>query len=596
VKPPPALFKFPVLALIITMGAIAAGIVAALFFRVGKSELGPSISHPAYVARPRGTVTFNKDIAPILYSQCAACHRPGESAPFNLITVDDARKRARQIVKVTEDRFMPPFLPEPGLLRLSNERRLTADQIGVIRQWAEEGAVEGAAADLPSPPHWAEGWQLGPPDLVVTMPESYLLGADGPDVYRNFVVPVTLAERRFIRAVEFRPGTRGLHHVFIQVDRTRTSRQMDEQDAGPGFNGMDNPITAESPSGHFLGWQPGRGPTEMPQGLPWVLDPGTDLVLQIHMQPSGKPEEVQPSIGLYFTSGAPTNTPFKLALSSYAIDIPPGATDYIVEDHFDLPVDVQLLAVLPHAHFLGKRLEGFATFPDGARLLLLRIDRWDFNWQSDYRYANPVVLPRGTRLSMRYSYDNSEGNPRNPNQPPIRVQYGLQSTDEMGEFWLQLITRTPADLDRLRASYALRVAEDSIQFSQLVLKKDPTNARAHNNLGKAMIALGRPQDGLQHFQIAARLKPDFDEARYHLGVMANMAGKTVEAEQEFVAAIKANPSHFKARNNLGLIYLEQRRFAAAKEQFKLVLQLNAEDSLARNNLELLRRTLDNSNP
>jgi tetratricopeptide (TPR) repeat protein len=534
-------------------------------------------------------VTFTRDIAPILFRECAPCHRPGEAAPFALLTYDDARKHAQQLAQVTGDRYMPPFLPEPGPVPFVNARRLTQEQIGLIAQWVADGAPEGSAADLPPQPAWTEGWQLGPPDLIVAMPTPYELAAEGPDVYRNFVLPSLVKERQFVRAVEFRSGSRAIHHVFIQTDRTRNSRRRDEQDPAVGFSGMDSPVTVESPSGHILSWQPGRGPTQMAPGLPWVLEPGTDLVLQVHLQSVGKAESVRANIGLYFTEQGPTNTPFKLALSSYAIDIPPGQADYVIEDQFTLPVDVDLLAVLPHAHYLGRRLEGRATLPDGSSQPLVIIPRWDFNWQSDFRYRQPIPLPRGTKLSMRYTYDNSAANVRNPHQPPQRVLYGLNSTDEMGELWLQVLARTPDDLGRLQGVYGRRVAEDTVTFNRFLLQREPGNARAHNQIGNALVALGRAEEGRQHFRMAVQLRPDYDEAHYHLGVMASLAGQPANAEIEFLAAIAGNPDHFKARNNLGKIYLDQQRWEEARAQFVEALRLNPGDPIATANLELVNR-------
>lgn len=590
-KTGPSSTRRAILTWLLTAGAIAAGVGGALISRKPPSPPRPAGS--PYIARPPGTVTFSKDIAPILHRECAPCHRPGEAAPFDLISYEDARKRGRQIAQVTADRYMPPFLPEPGPFPLANARFLTRDEIGLIAQWVSEGAPEGSTTDPPLKPAWTQGWQLGPPDQVLRMVQPYSLVAEGRDVYRNFVIPAPVDRPRHIRAVEFRPGTRAIHHVFIQTDRTRNSRQRDADDPGVGFDGMDSPVTVESPSGHFLSWQPGRGPTETPPGLPWTLEPGTDLVLQVHLQPIGKVETVQSSIGLYFTDQGPTNTPFKIALSSYAIDIPAGEAEYVVEDRFTLPVDVELLAVLPHAHFLGNRLEGRATLPNGTVLPLLTIPRWDFNWQSDFRYRQPVPLPRGTRLSMRFTYDNSSANVRNPHQPPQRVRYGLNSTDEMGEFWLQLLARTPEDLRLLQSAYGRRVAEDTIAFNRFLLEQNPGNARAHNHLGKAYMALGRPEEALDHFRTAARLKPDFDEARYHLGVMAAVAKNLPEAEQEFLAAIAANPAHYKARNNLGTLYLNQRRVEEARQQFEEALRLNPGDPIATSNLERVNRIRGN---
>jgi hypothetical protein len=332
--------------------------------------------------------------------------------------------------------------------------------LGLIQQWVADGAPEGDTADLPAVPLWTDGWQLGPPDLVVTMPETYTLPADGKDIYRNFVIPVASSKDRHVRALEFRADTKAIHHAFLRLDRSYQCRKMDAQDKEPGFGGMETPIGAEDMGGHFMSWQPGRGPTRIPEGLAFTLPAGADLVLQFHMQPTGKPEPIRPSIGFYFTDQAATNKPMKLSLSSFAIDIPANSSNFAIEDSYLLPVDVDLLAVLPHTHYLGKRLEGYAILPDGARQDLLLIKDWDFNWQSDYRFVHPVALPKGTRLAMRYIFDNTTNNVRNPNHPPIRVKYGLQSTDEMGELWFQVLTRNKNDFVKLEDDLTRRGLDD----------------------------------------------------------------------------------------------------------------------------------------
>lgn len=212
-----------------------------------------------YTARPRGTVTFNKDIAPIVFGHCAGCHRPGEAAPFPLLNYGDANKHAAQIAEVTQSGFMPPWLPEDGHIELQGRRRLSVEQRGLIQQWVAEGAPEGRAEELPPPPKWSEGWQLGVPDLVVTMPEAYTLPAEGRDVYRNFVLLVPTKSARQVRGIELRPSSKAVHHAFIRFDRTDECRQQDAHEPGPGFAGMTVPSSAYSPAGHFLGWQPGRG-------------------------------------------------------------------------------------------------------------------------------------------------------------------------------------------------------------------------------------------------------------------------------------------------------------------------------------------------
>ena len=208
--------------------------------------VGPVIWHPSekagaastYVPRPHGTLTFSKDVAPIVFQNCAPCHRPGQSAPFALLSYSDVNKRAKQIGEVTARRYMPPWLPEPGYGEFADVRRLTTDQLGVIQQWLAEGGIEGKPEDLPPTPKWAEGWQLGEPDLVVRLPQPYTLAAEGKDVYRNLVIPIPVPERRYVKAVEFQPGdSKVIHHAFINVDRTLESRRLAQKETPPGYPG-----------------------------------------------------------------------------------------------------------------------------------------------------------------------------------------------------------------------------------------------------------------------------------------------------------------------------------------------------------------------
>ncbi len=537
-----------------------------------------------YQPHPKGTVTFNRHIAPILFSECAGCHRPGGAGPFALLAYADVRKRARQIVKVTRSHYMPPWLPEAGHLPFADERRLSIEQLGLIEQWTSDGTPEGAAADLPARPQWAEGWELGTPDLVVTMPETYALPADGKDVYRNFIVPVPTTGHRFVRAMEFRPDSRAVHHAFIRLDRTGQARRADALEPGPGFGGMGIPSGVESPGGHFLSWQPGRRPAPVPRGLAWPLPAGTDLVVQMHLQPTGKPEPIRASIGFHFTDEVPTNTPMKIGLTSYAIDLPPGVTNQAAEDGYTLPVDVELLAVLPHTHYLGRRIEGTAALPDGTRKPLLVIPEWDFNWQSDFRYAPPVFLPKGTTVSMRFAFDNSTNNARNPHHPPQRVRFGMQSSDEMAELWLQVLARTDADLEKLMADHDRKSVRDIITYNQILLERDPLDARAHTQLAKALLSRRQREEAHAHLRRAVEIEPENDDAHYHLGVLALEGQQLVEAEQEFMVAARLNPGNAKARNNAGLACLRQGKLDEAAAHFQEALRLNPEDAFARRNL------------
>src|SRR5438094_362952 len=321
-------------------------------------------------------VSFN-DIAPIVWRRCTTCHRPGAIGPFSLATYEDVKRRATQIKIVTARRIMPPWKPEPGKGDFESERRLTDSELEQIQRWIADGAIEGDSKDLPPMPAQpaAEAWQLGTPDLVVRMPEAYTVAAGGTDVFRTFVLPIALPRARFVRALEFRPGTaRVVHHANIGVDRTRSSRQLDLKDPEPGYVGGMVP-DARYPEGQLLGWTPGQAAHPVPPGTAWRLEPGSDLVVQLHMQPTGKPETLQVSVGFYFTDEAPSRTPLGLRLGSETIDIPPGARDYVVADRYVLPVDADVLAVQPHAHNLARRMEAGATLPDGTTRSAICISR-----------------------------------------------------------------------------------------------------------------------------------------------------------------------------------------------------------------------------
>lgn len=571
------------------LGVVTVGIGASLGILAWFHGRKPAVPE-TYVSRPRGEVTFNKDIAPILFHHCAGCHRPDQSAPFSLLTYRDAKKHDRQIAEVVERRYMPPWLPERGYGEFEGERRLSEDEIETVLRWVGQGAVEGEPRDLPPVPKWEGGWQLGEPDLVVTLPQSYTLPADGKDTYRNFVVPIPMASRRYVRAMEFQPGLpRGVHHAFMRFDSTRHSRDLDGQDSEPGFPGMDTPASAFSPASQFLSWQPGKTPSFGSDGASWALETNVDLVLQLHMQSVGKPELVRPSVAFYFTDRPPNQTFFKVRLVSFAIDIPAGETNYVVQDEYMLPVDAEALGVLPHAHYLCKEMQGVATLPNGTRQPLLLIKQWDFNWQGDYQYAKPVPLPKGTRLAMRYTYDNSTGNPRNPRQPPVRVRYGLETTDEMAELWLRLRLRNGHDLTVMRQDYQVKAARENAIFYEYRLRLNPNDAKALSRLGEQMLFLGKPEEALKHLRRAVQLDDRDDEAHYFLGVLLRTRKQLAEAKAELERALQINPANYKAYGNLGVIYFQEGDLDRAESCFRSALQINPDDSLARANLADIAR-------
>jgi hypothetical protein len=377
--------------------------------------------------------TFAEQIAPLVFNNCTSCHRPGEAAPFSLLSYNDVRKHSRTMLRVMQRRYMPPWQPEPGYGEFQHERRLSDDQIALFRRWVEAGMAEGDPQKAPAPPTFSAGWSLGKPDLVVTMDRAYDVAADGPDVYRNFVFRLNLPEDKWVTAVEIRPSARAVvHHALFFTDATGSARKLEGKDGQPGFTGMSFRRT-----GGLGGWAVGATPTKLPGGLAWSLPKDADLVVQTHFHPSGKPEKEVLTLGLYFADTPPARTMVNVQLPPAfglfaGLDIPPGKADYTVKDSFTLPVDVKLVGAGAHAHLLGKSLKGWAVLPDGETKQLFWIKDWDFNWQGAYYYKEPVRLPKGTVLHGEVIWDNSADNVRNPHQPPVRVEWGEGTTDEMG--------------------------------------------------------------------------------------------------------------------------------------------------------------------
>ena len=539
-------------------------------------------------AAAQGQLTFNQDIAPIVWARCASCHRPGEIGPFSLITYDEVRRHAAQIADLTARRIMPPWKPVAGKGEFQSERRLTDRELQTLQQWLAAGAPEGDAAALPPLPNWSGGWQLGVPDLVVSMPEPYAVPADGTDVFRTFVIPIPVSGPRYVRAIEFHPGNaRVVHHANLGVDRTRSSRQLDARDPEPGYTGsMER--DADYPEGQMLGWTPGQAPHPAPDGTQWRLEPGSDLVVQLHLQPTGKAERVAVTVGFFFTDVAPTRAPIGLRLGSETIDIPPGAPDYLVFDRYRLPVDVEVLAVQPHAHNLGRRMEATADLPDGTRRWLIEIDDWDFRWQDVYRYAAPLVLPKGTTLSMRYTYDNSAGNLRNPHRPPTRVVWGQNTTDEMGDFWVQVIPRVPDDEPVLKADFRRKAhAEDLAAYTKL-LRGDPANPLRHDAVAMLYLDDGRLDEAIAEYRASLRLNDESAPTHYNLGYALSAKGRRDEAVAEFEAALRIDPDYGLAHNNLAALLQLAGRTDAALEHYERALALQPDNLEARNNLGQLR--------
>jgi Flp pilus assembly protein TadD len=586
------------------------------------ARTGTECRAPAETAAATPAITYTKDIAPILFRSCAPCHRPGEAAPFALLSYQDAKSHARLIEEVTRRRLMPPWLPAADDPKFADDLRLSDADIARLRDWAESGAAEGNAADLPAAPQFVEGWQLGKPDLIVEATKAYSLAAGGSDVYWNFVFRAPVDRPRWLKAIEIRPGDKRLvHHANVLVDRGQTVR-LREKSPGDGFGGMELTIESEvfDPDSHFLFWKPGSAPYVEPDGMAISLDANSDLVLNMHLQPSGKPETLQPTLGLYFTDKPATLHPILLQMENDgALDIPAGAKDFVVSDDFTLPVSVSLLAIYPHAHYLGKNLEAVATLPDGKTETLIHIPNWDLNWQAVYRYTEPMTLPAGTKITMRFAYDNSTDNVRNPNHPPARVVAGNRASDEMAHLWLQVLPtasasggdgsdpraliqeamarhhldRNPEDFEAHYNLAALLQARGDIagsyrQFSDAV-QLHPDDAAANNGLGAALLAAGRAPQAIPLLQRALATRPDYFDAHYNLGNALASGGDFAGALEQFRVAAKLRPDDADAEANLGSALAETGNVAEARQHFERALQLNPNHQLARENLRAIEQ-------
>jgi Flp pilus assembly protein TadD len=568
-------------------------------------------------APPSPELTFTKDIAPIFYANCVTCHRSGQPVPFALLTYADAAKHADAIADETTERHMPPWLPDEGEFPIVGVRKIRQDQIDAIRRWAKGRKLEGDPKDLPVPPVFPQGWQLGKPDAVLAMPKPYALKAGSDDVYRNVVLHTSFPTDVFVRAVEFQTNGAPIHHAVIRVDRTPASRRRDGQDGQPGFDGMAWQ-GIQDPEGHFIGWAPGRGPIEAPAGMPWRLERGADLVVELHMIPQEAPAAIQPSVALFLTTTPPVAVPVTLKMGTKQIDISAGARDYVVTDSFQLPVPFDVMSVYPHAHYLGKDMLVTAKLPGGATKTLLHIPRWSFHWQQDYRYATPIALPQGTTLTMRYTYDNSDDNTDNPHHPPVRVSVGPRSVDEMANLGLQVMPKNRADALTLIAAFEQRdkqeniavgearvretpgVAEheaflggsyvevgrfaDAVPWLESALKKDPRLASAENYLGGALYGLGRAADAIPHFRQAASLSPRDERIQFNLGNALNATGQSAAAASAFEAALAINSDFSGAHGNLGALLFAHGRQAEALKHLRRAAELAPDSAVAESDL------------
>jgi hypothetical protein len=342
---------------------------------------------------------------------------------------------------------------------------LTSHQKETLRLWGEGERAEGNPADLPPAPQFVPGWRLGKPDLVLEMSDEFVIPADGPDIFQNFVIPIDLPASKLVAATDFVPGNpRVVHHSLLFLDSNRIARKLDAKTPEPGYSSFGDP--GFMPSGSIGGWSLGKTPRRLPNGLGRDLQKGSDLVMQVHYHPSGKRETDRSKVAVYFVD-KPKNVAADIWASAFTHDIPPGEKNYRLKASYTLPNEVLMLGVVPHMHLLGRSMRAVAKLPDGSERLLIDVPHWNFNWQDDYRFARPFKLPKGTRLNVEATYDNSSDNPSNPSNPPQRVTWGEETTDEMLYCFFFVATDSPGDLMPILGDVLMR----EVMGKNLVLRK-----------------------------------------------------------------------------------------------------------------------------
>ena len=365
-----------------------------------------------------GEVTYAENVAPIVQNKCQSCHRPGEVAPFKLLTYDDVRKHAATIREVVDERRMPPWHADPRYGHFQNDRSLSAKERATLLAWIDHGTPLGDVASLPPPKEFPEGWTIGKPDVVFEMPEPFTVPSQGTVGYVHIRVPTKFKEDTWVQAAEARPGDRSVvHHIVVYVDDHNI------------LKGFTNRRGARADA-HFCGYAPGDMPSVYPLGSAKLVPAGSDFIFQLHYTPSGKIRTDRSRLGLIFAKKPAEHRAHTLGIAQERFEIPPGADNHAVRSNFTFETDSHLLSFMPHMHLRGKSFQYEATYPDGRKEVLLSVPAYDFGWQSYYVLEEPKAMPKGTRIDCLAHFDNSTGNPANPD-PEKAVRWGEQTWEEM---------------------------------------------------------------------------------------------------------------------------------------------------------------------
>jgi hypothetical protein len=395
--------------------------------------------------------TFTKDVAPILQKHCQTCHRPGEAAPFSMLTYEDTRPWAATIKMVVTQKIMPPWYADPKYGHFSNERSLSADEVRTLVAWVNGGSQKGAPEDMPPPvKEFVEGWGIPTPDVVFQLPRPFSVPAAGVIDYQYVIIPTGFKEDKWVQALEVRPTDRAVVHHIIAYLREPGSNYFKDQKPGVFFVApppkTDEKTDASAlPSDFLVGYAPGQPAEILHPGEGKLIKAGSDIVFEVHYTPNGKPTTDQTKLGLVLAKSAPKERVLTLSASNGTFKIPPGDPDYKVDASFEVQKSVKLVGLHPHMHSRGKSFEYRLTFPDGKTETILSVPVYNWHWQLWYNLVDPIDLPQGTKIECSAHFDNSANNPENPD-PTKAVIWGQQSWDEMmvGFFNLKFDATMPA--------------------------------------------------------------------------------------------------------------------------------------------------------
>jgi thiol-disulfide isomerase/thioredoxin len=401
--------------------------------RVAETEADGCLLDRAGKTPARKDITYAKHVASIVQRRCQACHRPEQAAPFSLLTYEDAVKHARMLKEVTTQRRMPPWHADSRYGEFVNNRRLTDKEIETLVSWVDAGTPRGDDKDLPKPIAWTKGWTLGKPDLVLQMPEEFDVPADGVLDYQQFILDPGFKEDVWVEKAEARPGTTAVvHHIVVYI-------------LPPG---QDRPFDNKGNMNIVTGWAPGDLAVVCPPNTGLRIPKDSRLMFELHYTPNGTAVKDRSSIGLILCKKKPKFEMLMNPFSNESILLPPREQHYRAEAAMRFRADARILSLVPHMHWRGKDYFYELIYPDGSRRTILSVPRWDFNWQNNYVFAEPIKVPKGTRLHTVAHWDNSRNNPYNPD-PNKEVRFGLQTWDEMMVGWCMYTWEQPDTPEKL---------------------------------------------------------------------------------------------------------------------------------------------------